>query len=74
MENIMFIWDEKQKQDIVPGMSIIIDTSPCYHTGRYDIIGKLNGFILIKLNGVGASVPWHRCDPSSILYTKTYNG
>ena len=63
----MFTWSEQQKQDIISGMSIMIETSPCYPTGRYDIIGKLKGFILIKLNGVGASVPWHRCNPDSIV-------
>lgn len=63
----MFIWSEQQKQEIIPGMSIMIETSPSYQTGRYDIIGKLNGFILIRLNGVGASVPWHRCNPETIV-------
>jgi hypothetical protein len=63
----MFIWSEQQKQSVTSNMSVWIETSPCYPTGRYDIIGKLNGFILIKLNGVGASVPWHRCNPESIL-------
>lgn len=63
----MFTWTEQQKQDIMPGMSIMIETSPYYATDRYEIIGKLNGFILFKLNGVGASVPWHRCNPDTIV-------
>jgi hypothetical protein len=64
----MFLWNQEQKDSIVPGMSISVENSPNYDNGRYEIIGKLNGFILIRLNGVGASVPWFRCNPDSILY------
>jgi len=64
----MFEWLESMKEFIKPGQSICVENSPNYPDGRYDVIGKINGFILIKLNGVGASVPWHRCNPNSLLY------
>ena len=58
----MFIWNEKRKNSVEVGMTIIVETSPVYDNGRYEITGKLDNFIIIKYKGINASVPYHRCD------------
>lgn len=61
-----FVWTNEQREQAVLGATVCIEGSPTYDAGRYTITGQLDGFLLVVVNGVNASVPWTRVDPSTL--------
>jgi hypothetical protein len=61
-----FTWTAEQREQAVAGATVCVSGSPTYDAGRYTITGQLDGFLLVVVNGVNASVPWARADPSTL--------
>lgn len=61
-----FEWADTQRAACVTGSTVCIEGSPTYDAGRYYVTGQTEGFLIVLVNGVNASVPWHRADPSTL--------
>lgn len=61
-----FKWTAGQKSQCQPGATVCVEGSPTYDAGRYVVAGQLEGFVIVLVGGVNASVPWSRVDPSTL--------